>query len=91
LATALGSSLGLPFCAAFIASLCVDKVATKYHGLQWGYFLGVCVTFISLVCGILFIRLDKAMEKQDAKYEYDKTKNENLIIGPVDGDQRKSN
>jgi len=90
LATALGSSLGLPFCAAFIAALCVTNTANSY-GLQWGYFIGVCVTFISLVCGILFIRLDKAMEKHDAKYEYDKTKNENLIIGPVDGDQRKSN
>ena len=55
---ALGASLGIPFGAAYVAALTVINVADD-NGLQWGYFLGVCVTFVSLMCGILFIYVDK--------------------------------
>jgi len=29
--------------------------------------------------------MDKIMERDDAKFEYEKAKNENIALGPVDG------
>ena len=71
MATALGASLGIPFCGAYIASNFVVEVAKNPAGLYLGYFLGVCVCFVSLICGVIFIRVDKDMEKHDAKFEYE--------------------